>query len=487
MANHGVFVSEVGTAVSTPIRVPTGIPFVVGRAPVQSAENPATVGVPVLCTSWDEAVERFGYSDDWASYTLCEVMDSHFKRYGMQPCIFVNVLDPVTMQETIGGDGDDDNSFNIYPVYDHRVLLGPRAILSSIEARDVELPQKPDIKLEKDTDYTVYYEDGNAYLELLSGSSSYDCTGLRVKFKAVKPDSAGKDAVAKGIEAVELCMNLLGVVPDMLLAPGFSEEADIAAALAAKAANINGLFRAKALVDIPTDPDKEGADVYNNVLEVKNKKGYTDLNMIACWPMVSLSGKVYHMSTHLAGVIAATDAQYEAPYGSPSNHTMHIDGLVTSKGNEVLLSLAQANMLNNNGVMTALNFMGGFTAWGNYTACYPDNTDVKDYFISVSRMFDWVANTLIVTFWSRLDIPMTRRMVDSVVDTANIWLNGLTGSGYILGGRVELIDSENPVSNLMQGIVKFHIYMTPPSPAQEIDISLEYDVSYLEAAFAAAE
>ena len=32
---------------------------------------------------------------------------------------------------------------------------------------------------------------------------------------------------------------------------------------------------------------------------------------------------------------------------------------------------------------------------------------------------------------------------------------------------------------------KFHVYMTPPSPAQEIDFVLEYDVSYVRSALAA--
>ena len=44
---------------------------------------------------------------------------------------------------------------------------------------------------------------------------------------------------------------------------------------------------------------------------------------------------------------------------------------------------------------------------------------------------------------------------------------------------------ENPQTNLIQGIVKLHVYMTPPSPAQEIDFILEYDASYVEAAFSA--
>ena len=151
----------------------------------------------------------------------------------------------------------------------------------------------------------------------------------------------------------------------------------------------------------------------------------------------------------------------------------------------MLLTKAQADILNNAGVMTGLNFMGGWVAWGNYTACYPGNTDVKDYFIPISRMFDWVANTLIQTFWGKLDMPMTRRLIDNILDSANIWLNGLTGSGYILGGRVEMLESENPLTDLMQGIINLHVYLTPPSPAQEIDFTLEYDASYVQAALQA--
>ena len=211
----------------------------------------------------------------------------------------------------------------------------------------------------------------------------------------------------------------------------------------------------------------------------------TDPDEIVCWPMLKLGDQVFHMSTQLAGLIAATDTENGAPHCSPSNHGIKADSLVLEDGTEVLLSKAQADQVNNAGVVTALNFMGGFVCWGNYTACYPTNTDVKDYFIPISRMFDWVANTLIQTFWGQLDKPMTRRLIDTVLDSANVWLNGLTGSGYILGGRVEMIESENPLTNLLAGIINLHVYITPPSPAQEIDFTLEYDASYVQAALQA--
>ena len=77
--NHGVYVYEQETSVSTPIVATSGVPFVIGAAPVQSAGTPAAAGIPAIATSWGEAVEKLGYSDDWESYPLCEFMYSHFK------------------------------------------------------------------------------------------------------------------------------------------------------------------------------------------------------------------------------------------------------------------------------------------------------------------------------------------------------------------------------------------------------------------------
>ena len=99
-------------------------------------------------------------------------------------------------------------------------------------------------------------------------------------------------------------------------------------------------------------------------------------------------------------------------------------------------------------------------------------------------MFNWIGNTLVQTFWQRIDFPLNKRQVQSIVDSANIWLNGLTARQYILGGRVEFNEEENPVTALMDGIATFHVYVTPPSPNREIEFVLEYDVNYLNSLFA---
>lgn len=92
MADHGINVSRADTAVATPNTATCGIPFVIGTAPLSKATGTAaTSGLPVLCTSYDEAKEQLGYDDDWAKYTVCEVMYYHFKLCACQPVIFLPV------------------------------------------------------------------------------------------------------------------------------------------------------------------------------------------------------------------------------------------------------------------------------------------------------------------------------------------------------------------------------------------------------------
>ena len=381
MADHGINVSRADTAVATPNTATCGIPFVIGTAPLSKATGTAaTAGLPVLCTSYDEAKEQLGYDDDWAKYTVCEVMYYHFKLCACQPVIFLPVGE-------------------------------------TAEASDV----------------------------------------------------------SAAVEQIELCLTMFGIVPDLIMAPGFSQDATVAAVMDAKAGSINGMFTGKALVDI-------SAKTYTAAVQAKNAGTY-DQKSILCWPNGTLGEKKFHGSTIMAGCLAETDTKNGGiPYESPSNKTVHIDGLCDDDGAAINLTYNQANVVDAAGICTFLNFMGSWTAWGNHTGCYPKSTDVKDYFIPISRMFDYVSNTLIKTFWSKLDKPMNRRLIDTILDSANVWLNGLVGAGYLLGARVEMLESENPLTSLMAGKIKLHVYMTPPSPAQEIDFVLEYDADYVTSA-----
>ena len=485
MAKLGVHVFEKATSVQTPKVATVGIPFVVGTAPVQSAAKPAKSNVPVLVTSWDEAVEKLGFSYDWESYTLCEFMYSHLQLFGAQPVIFCNILDPEAMKKAV--EAKD------YDVTDHKATLPIGAVAGSIKVKatvDVEgTPTEQELKA--DEDYSILYDrdDTDTYVcivELLEDGSAYDAETVNIAYNEANPTTATVADVVDGVAQVDACLTAVGLVPDLIAAPGWSHNTVVAAVMATKAAAINGLFKGKAVID--ADSGEDGVTEYSQLSGYKNKNNFVDVDQIICWPMVQLGDYRFHLSTQICGLMATVDAGNRGiPYESPSNKNLKMDACVLEDGTPVNLTWNQVDLIAGSwGVVTAVNFLdSGWVAKGNYTACYPGNTDVKDQFIPVSRMFDFIGNTLIRTFWSKLDKPMTPALRDSILQTCNIWLGGLTGGGYLYGARAEMLAEENPLTSLLDGIITLHIYNAPPVPAQEIDFILEYDVSYMETALAA--
>lgn len=477
---HGVSTKQIATSVSTPVTAASGVTFVVGTAPVQmlgADENGAyrNVNVPVMCNNYNEAVSALGYADDWSKYTLCEVIYALFKLYATAPVFVVNVLDPAKHKISVPAES--------YKIVDGKISLPFDAIAETVQIGEYK----------RGEDYELLYDGNSLVVEILDGGAiSADTTELSVAFDTVDPSQITKADIiggfdvntkkTSGFELLEAVFPKYGITPDILICPKWSSDSEVAAIMATKAASINGVFEATALIDVDTTVVKHYADV----TAWKKDKNINDKKQVLCFPMCKLGDRAFHLSTQMAGLMATVDADNDGcPAESPSNKTLKIDSAVLADGTEVLLDLTQANYLNSNGITTALNFIGGFVLWGNETACYPANTDVKDYFLCVSRMFGWVSNSLVLTYWSKVDNKFNRRFIDNIVDSVNIWLNGLVSEEKLLGGRVEFNASENPDTSLMSGKAIFHIYLTPPSPAKEIEFVLEYDVSYVTAALAA--
>ena len=99
-------------------------------------------------------------------------------------------------------------------------------------------------------------------------------------------------------------------------------------------------------------------------------------------------------------------------------------------------------------------------------------------------MFDWQHQTFILTYWQKVDQPLTLRLIRTIVDSEKIRLNGLVSRGFLLGADVIFREEENPLTDLLQGIIRIHIFMTPPVAAQSIEGILEYDVNNFKALFA---
>lgn len=476
---HGVYVEEQGTSVLAPTEATSGIPFVTGTAPVHLASAAAPANTPVLANTYAEAVAALGYSDDWSKYTLCEAMYTHFVLYGMSPMILVNVLDPTNEEHTTAV------APATVPVSNRVATLAVDGVmLSSLVVKSSD----GTTTFTAGTDYSAAFDDvGHVLITAkANGMIPAEATALQVGYSKLNPSAVTSSDIIGGVtaegeytgfELVNQTYPRFGLLPDLLLAPGWSHLPVVAAVMKAKASNINGNFKAEAITDL--DP----AQSYTDAPTWKSDNSYTGSLQVNTYPKVTLGDKTFWLSSHLAARIAATDTDNGGiPFVSPSNKALQIDGAVLADGSPLFLGMDQTAYLNGQGIVTALNLgTSGWKAWGNQTGAYPVTTDPKDSLFPIRRMFNWVGNSVILTYMQKVDDPMNKRLIEAVTDSLNIWLNGLTATGALLGGRVEFRASENPVTDLMAGKVTFHLFITPPGPAQEINFLLEYDTSYLAA------
>ena len=284
-----------------------------------------------------------------------------------------------------------------------------------------------------------------------------------------------------GLALAEETFPRFRLVPGQILAPGFSGDPAVGKAIGAACKDICGHFRAIGLIDVPAEVQK-----YTEVPAWLNDNNLTDDNLLCMYGSPVYNGRAECGSSHLAGVIAARDAANGGiPYWSPSNYQLACAGLIHD-GRELHLTPAEAAYLNGNGIVTGLNMIGGLVAWGDQTAGYPGNTDVKDTSIPIRRMFNWIGNTLVLTCWQFVSNPVRLRMIETVQETFNIWLNGLVGREFLLGARVTFELADNPTSDLLSGKVRWHVYVSPPQAGRELVFILEYDPAYLNTLFASA-
>jgi len=471
---HGVYIQEVPTSILPPRSVSASLPVVFGTAPVHRTEG-KKVNEPVLCYTYAEAVKEFSCDDDWEKWTISEFMKSMFSLFNVAPVVFINVFDPAIHKADVI---DEEGTF-----IDNKIILENSDIIeismnSAALGGAIEYIENDHFKFDSVT----------GEIEKMEGELD-NVDSVFLTYSYADPSLVDSDDITGGIDpetykltGLELVNEIFPkfrLVPGQIVANGWSKDPAVAAIMNAKAENINGFLKAITIIDI----DDSLCPFYADLPEYKNKNNLVGKQMVLCWPKVKLGDDIFNMSSQVAPLIARTDGENSGvPYKSPSNENLQMTAAV-SNGLNVWLGQVEANYLNGNGITTCLNLIGGWKLWGNRTGIYPGSTDVKDSFIPVRRMFNWIGNTLALTYFQKVDFPLNKRLTETIVDSANIWFNGLTARQFILGGRVEVLLEENPSTDLMDGNIKFHVYVTPPSPAREIDFIMEYDPKYLENLF----
>ena len=478
---HGVRVLEQATSIVAPILGTAGLQVVFGTAPINLADDPYKVtNTPLIAYSWAEAVKQLGYSADYKNYTLCEAMYASFQLIGVAPVIFINVLDPKKHKKK--------NEAATVPVEEMEAVVPITGILKdtvTVKMKGAD-EESEDTPLGFETDYLLSFDDdGNLLVTLIAGGAGAAAKALVVESTSIDPtavkpsDIIGASATggAKGFEVLQQIYPKFGMTPGLLLAPGWSHIPDVGIVLAAKCEEINGYFTCECLIDI--DSTADGCTAYSDIKVAKEAAGCVSAHAMALWPCIAVGSHWFWYSAIMGALIAKVDAENDdVPNLSPSNKLIGATGTVLATGEEVLLDQVQGNAVNSFGVTTAIN-VNGWRTWGNNSAVYPASTDPKDRWFCCRRFFSWWGNSLILTYFQKVDNPMNPRLIETIVDSENI-----RGASYVSQGkcaRAEIVYNadENPVTDLLNGKITFHQYLTPYPPAEDILNILEFDPNAL--------
>jgi len=466
---HGVTTREAPTPSFAVRESPSAVPFIVGTAPKGPTNEIEKIG------SFKDAAETFGQrrrQDDTWDFTLARFAELFFQFYGASPAYFVNVLGSSDTTSVTGESQTfSDGSF--------------RTANAHLESGSVTVTDTGGgTTYQEGTDYEV--DLGKGKIARVDGGSISVGEQVEIDYTYVDPSSiAATDIVGgvnsgdrTGLELIEEVLPTFGGIPSLILAPGYSHQSSVASVIEGKAGGYGGGFKAHGLIDI-----NSGDSSFDEVSEAVSEKGSltTSPDTSVYWPRVTNGGHTDWLSAHAAGVIARTDASKGGglPYYPPSNESLSADGT------EVTVTQPEAQTLSNNGLVTAYRPGGGigFQLWNNNTAAYPGSTDVKDRFVSNSRMATHIANTIILSLFQKVDNPTNRRLINSIVSSLNQAFSGWNAQGALLGAEAKFLVQDNPTTQLQNGSITVRLFYAVPPPANEIEVVLEVDVDQYKTLF----
>lgn len=480
---HGVYTREQATSMSAATNSTAGLQVVFGTAPIYQLADLTGVTAPRLCSSYAEAATALGYDTNFEAFTLNQSIKASFELFGVAPIVLVNVLDPNKAQHVT----------NVSKPTEQTVTGGSFVISAEQEPVPYVLratltvsAQTSGDPLVAGTDYTVEYDEDGLATVTLTSATAKALAKVYVTYKAIKL-TAGKTAVTAAEITTAISDKLrevyprFGMTPGLLLAPGYSKDPNVAAVMQGACENINGVYSCECILDV--DCGASGARTYDAVKQVKENKGLTSPHAYAYWPMAQVGNYRLSLSAIMGALTAATDAANgDVPSLSPSNKSLPgVTGLCLEDGTEVILDQAQANVVNSTGIGTVLN-LNGFKAWGNNTCAYPSTTDPKDRWIAVRRFFTWRSNSLIQTYFERVDSPANYRMIEAIVDAENVNGNAYVAAGACAAYQCEFRSDENPTTQILDGTIKFHLTLAPYNPAECIEFTLEFDPTAIASA-----
>ncbi|HVA80970.1 MAG TPA: phage tail sheath subtilisin-like domain-containing protein [Candidatus Binataceae bacterium] len=489
---HGVEVIEVTTGPNPVSIVKSAVIGLIGTAPSWAVAAPAAAPAPNTPTLVSSALAAANFGPLVQGYSIPYALAA-IQAQGAGQAIVINVFDPGRHTTAITA---QPLSFPASGV--QALNLGHMGVSNVIVKN-----QAGTTTYVSGTDYSL--DAVNGVITALTGGALTAGEAVSVSFNYADPTKvadadiigAVTAGVYTGIQALQTTYGTMGFFAKLLIAPGFSQNADVATALAAMANTI----RAMALVD--SAPSTPVASAISNRGAAGNAFDTSSTRVILCYPQeqfydaglvptaVTLSTvgtpvttpfagtSVGPYSQWVAGAIAAKDLAH-GYWWSPSNtEVTGILGPDVSVYASILDPLSDVNNLNAQGIATVFNAFGtGLRVWGNRSAAYPSITSPAN-FINVRRTMDVIEESIQLSMLQFIDQPISNALITAILASVNAFIRSLIQRGALVAGSASYNPAENPPSQVAAGQLVFDVDVMPPPPAERITFQSYIDSSLL--------
>jgi hypothetical protein len=452
---HGAY-GVMAKTISHIANIGSTVAVYIGTAPVNLIRGyEAYVNTPVLLTSMRDVLAYCGYSAAWEKFTLCEAFKLHFDNASgnIGPVVAINAMDPVAHGKT------EQTTAELSVVNGRASIVSDTIILDTL---------KIDGKTEG-KDYTVSYDftAGRVELSLADGST----TKLQATYTEIDPAAvtaehiigkATDDGEYTGLGCIELIYQYLDLVPNLILAPGWSSNPDICKAMVKAATGINGHWFAKVYADIPLSDGGQKIATRAAAIKWHQDHGYNTTDTLTpFWPKATGSdGNVYHLSTMWAWEQMQVDMENGGlPFETASNKPIPVTGQYFGKDSTNRgFDQRAANGLNAVGIATACYWGGRWVLWGSHTGAFRHGNvdDERCIFDSNVRMLMHVLNHFQLDNADMIDKPMTRSQSDSIRNKEQEKVDAWAAMGAFIGKPVvEFVQTDNTIENMVNGVFQW--------------------------------
>ncbi|WP_255466167.1 phage tail sheath family protein [Fusobacterium hominis] len=474
MFTHGTYSKELESKIKGIITTKTPV-VVLGTAPINMGEID-NVNKINLIQSAKDVVKFMGTTQKVEGFTLTEAAYVGLNIFGVTPFILINVLDPEKHKTK--------KSFEQVVVKDEKIILEEPGIL----LKSLTIKNNSDSTPIKEFE-SSFLEDGT--LEITFGHG-VNATKIDGEFEYLDPSKVeASDLIGScdpqslkntGLEVLKEIFPKYSMIPSYVITPGYTDD-ELRAILDTKASKIGNKWQSMSIFELPETTK------YGEAIEYKKSHNWIDEDQIIVFGKVKFGNEYYNHSIFHAFLSASVDARNEGvPYESASNKNIKaacIGYKEKEKYIDLHLTEEEANLLNENGIVTIISRPNGVVAWGNRTSVFQPggNTDPKDMWTVAKRMFKFLANALMLNNENEVDKPMSVSRAEAIKMNANRYLASLVAQEKLLGASVDFKKEENNKNDLVNGVFTWHISLGIVLPGETLKFVLEYNDEYLDSYF----